>query len=207
VNTVFTGLVEELGAVRAVEPGDSGARIVISAGAVLEGTTIGDSIAVNGCCLTVVDLGPGWWAADAVPETLGRTNLATLQRGDPVNLERPLAVGSRLGGHIVQGHVDCVGRVIEPAPDLRVEAGPEVLPYLVPKGSVTVDGISLTVISVLEGGFTVAVIPHTMAVTTLGRRAPGDRVNIEADVIAKYTERLLRCGTESPYVAPFAGRA
>jgi riboflavin synthase len=202
---MFTGIVEELGAVSAVEPAGEGARLVISAKVVTQGTRIGDSIAVNGCCLTAVDLGPGWWAADAVAETLARTNLGSLRAGDPVNLERPLAVGDRLGGHLVQGHVDGVGRVVSPAPDLHISAGDGVLGYVVEKGSVTVDGVSLTVVSVLPDGFTVALIPHTMSVTTLGRKLPGDTVNLEADVIAKYTERLLRGGAESPYTAPTPG--
>ncbi|HEX4864368.1 MAG TPA: riboflavin synthase [Acidimicrobiales bacterium] len=199
---MFTGIVEELGAVSALEPAaEGGARLVISASLVTEGIRIGDSIAVNGCCLTVVDLGPGWWAADTVGETLARTNLGSLKLGDPVNLERPVPVGGRLGGHLVQGHVDGTGEVVVPAPDLRVAAGDELLQYVVDKGSITVDGVSLTVVSALSDGFTVAVIPHTMAVTTLGRKLPGDAVNLEADVIAKYAERLLRGGAESPYGA------
>jgi riboflavin synthase len=165
----------------------------------LEETSVGDSIAVNGCCLTVVDLGPGWWAADAVDETLDRTNLGELRAGDPVNLERPLAAGGRLGGHLVQGHVDGVGRVTRVAPDLEVEVPDSLRTYLVEKGSVAVDGVSLTVVEVTSTGFSVAIIPHTLASTTLGRRMPGDAVNLEADVIAKYVERLLLAGTASPY--------
>jgi riboflavin synthase len=202
---MFTGIVEELGAVSAVDTTGDGARLVISASVVTQGARIGDSIAVNGCCLTVVDQGPGWWAADAVAETLARTNLGALKPGDPVNLERPVAIGDRLGGHLVQGHVDGIGTIVNPAPDLQISAGPEVLAYVVEKGSVTVDGISLTVVSVLPDGFTVAVIPHTMAVTTLGAKGPGASVNLEADVIAKYTERLLRGGADSPYIAPAQG--
>lgn len=205
MNIVFTGIIEELGTVRTVEPRGSAARVVIEARVVTEGSHVGDSIAVNGCCLTVTDLGPGWWAADAVAETLSRTNLGRLQPGDPVNLERPVALGGRLGGHIVQGHVDGVGTVEEAAPDLRVSAEPQVIRYLVPKGSVTVDGVSLTVVAVDRDSFTVAVIPHTMQVTTLGRRTPGDSVNLEVDVIAKYAERLLQGGVASPYAASFAG--
>ena len=204
---MFTGIVEELGTLTSREPiAGGGARLVVAASAVTEGTRVGDSIAVNGCCLTVVDVGPGWWAADAVAETLSRTNLGALRPDDPVNLERPVAVGDRLGGHLVQGHVDGVGEVAEPAPDLRISAPDEIVSYLVEKGSITVDGVSLTVVSVLPEGFTVAVIPHTMAVTTLGKKRAGDKVNLEADVIAKYTERLLRGGAESPYSAPFGAR-
>lgn len=203
---MFTGIVEELGSVRSIDTSAGGARLVVSAATVLDDAGIGDSIAVNGCCLTVVELGPGWWAADAVPETLSRTNLGRLQAGDPVNLERPVVAGGRLGGHIVQGHVDGVGTVVQAAPDLRVQAGAEIMAYLVEKGSVTVDGVSLTVVSVLDDSFTVAVIPHTMEVTTLGRRKVGDIVNLEVDLIAKYTERLLQGGVESPYAAHPAGR-
>jgi riboflavin synthase len=207
VKAVFTGIVEELGTLLSSEPGPDGARLVFGAGAVLEGSAVGDSIAVNGCCLTLVDRGPGCWAADAVAETLARTNLGDLRPGDPVNLERPLALGERLGGHLVQGHVDGVGRVTRAAPDLHVGAAPELRRYLVPKGSVTVDGVSLTVVDVTGDGFTVAIIPHTMAVTTLGSKGPGDRVNLEVDVIAKYAESLLRAGAESPYSAAAAGPA
>lgn len=203
---MFTGIVEELGSVRSIDTSAGGARLEVSAATVLDDAGIGDSIAVNGCCLTVVELGPGWWAADAVPETLSRTNLGRLQAGDPVNLERPVVAGGRLGGHIVQGHVDGVGTVVQAAPDLRVQAGAEIMAYLVEKGSVTVDGVSLTVVSVLDDSFTVAVIPHTMEVTTLGRRKVGDLVNLEVDLIAKYTERLLQGGVESPYAAHPAGR-
>lgn len=203
---MFTGIVEEMGSVRSIDTSDGGARLVVSAVTVIDDAGIGDSIAVNGCCLTVVELGPDWWAADAVPETLSRTNLGRLEAGDPVNLERPVVAGGRLGGHIVQGHVDGVGTVVQAAPELRVKAGPEVMAYLVEKGSVTVDGVSLTVVSVLDDSFTVAVIPHTMEVTTLGRRKPGDLVNLEVDLIAKYTERLLRGDVESPYADQVAGR-
>lgn len=203
--TVFTGIVEELGSVRAVEQTHSATRVVIDASVVTEGTKVGDSIAVNGCCLTVVELGPGWWAADAVSETLGRTNLGRLEPGDRVNLERPLAVGDRVGGHLVQGHVDGVGEVLHAAPGLCVGAEPQAMRYLVPKGSVTVDGVSLTVVSVERDRFTVAVIPHTMGVTTLGLRVAGDAVNLEVDVIAKYTERLLHGGVASPYAGSLTG--
>jgi riboflavin synthase len=152
---------------------------------------------VNGCCLTVVELADDWWAADAVTETLARTNLGGLRRDDPVNLERPVRATDRLGGHLVQGHVDAVGRVRsrEPQADgshlVAFDAPPDVLRYVVHKGSVAVDGVSLTVAGLDGAGFTVAVIPHTLAVTTLGGRAPGDAVNLEADVVAKYVERLL----------------
>ncbi len=194
---MFTGIVEELGRVRAITPVSGGARIEIDATTVLEDATIGASIAVNGCCLTVVELGEGHWAADAVVETLARTNLGDLAPGDPVNLERPVRLDDRLGGHLVQGHVDGTGAVRSRAPqpdgsELFTFAAPEaVLRYVVHKGSITVDGISLTVAAVADDGFQVAVIPHTLAVTTLGARAVAARVNLEVDLIAKYVERLL----------------
>lgn len=184
---MFTGIVEELGRLQSRD----GSRFVFEASMVVTGTRIGDSIAVNGCCLTVVDLGEGWWAADAVGETLARTNLGRLDPGDPVNLERPLRLSDRLGGHLVQGHVDGVGEIVTPAPDLRVRAPAGVLRYVVEKGSIAVDGCSLTVVAPLEDGFTVAVIPHTAEVTTLGQKGVGASVNLEVDLLAKYTERLL----------------
>ena len=194
---MFTGIVEELGRVLAVTPNAGGARIEIAATAVLEDATIGASIAVNGCCLTVVALGDGHWSADAVVETLARTNLGDLRTGDPVNLERPVRLADRLGGHLVQGHVDATGTIVarEPQSDgserFRFTAPADVLRYVVHKGSITVDGISLTVAAVDDEWFEVAVIPHTLAVTTLGARAVGTRVNLEVDLVAKYVERLL----------------
>ena len=189
---MFTGIVEELGSVVSFE--DPVLRI--TADRVLEDAEIGASIAVNGCCLTVVALGPDpngpdWWEADVSHETLRRTNLGELAPGSPVNLERPVRAQDRLGGHIVQGHVDAVGEVIDPVPDLRIRMPRDLLKYVVTKGSVTVDGVSLTVVDVLDDGFTVAVIPHTADVTTLGRKGPGDPVNLEVDVTVKYVERLL----------------
>jgi riboflavin synthase len=184
---MFTGIVEELGRLRSRQ----GARMVFDAVIVTEDTKTGDSVAVNGCCLTVVDVGAGWWAADAVDETFARTNLGELVPGDPVNLERPVRLADRLGGHLVQGHVDAVGEIVTPAPDLRVRAPADLLRYIVEKGSITVDGCSLTVVEPLADGFTVAVIPHTAAVTTLGVKKPGAHVNLEVDMVAKYTERLL----------------
>jgi riboflavin synthase len=195
---MFTGIVEELGRVRAITPNEGGARIEIDATDVLTDAEIGASIAVNGCCLTVVALGEGCWAADAVIETLARTNLGDLRSGDPVNLERPLRLADRLGGHLVQGHVDGTGtiRAREPQADgstlITFAAPAEVTRYVVHKGSITVDGISLTVAAVVAGGFAVAVIPHTQAVTTLGTKPVGARVNLEVDMVAKYVERLLQ---------------
>ncbi len=194
---MFTGIVEELGRVRAIQPREGGARLEVSATTVTTDARVGDSIAVNGCCVTVADLGDGWWAADAVIETLQRTTLGGLERDDPVNLERPLRLNDRLGGHLVQGHVDAVGRIdghealADGSTRITFWAPPEVLRYVVEKGSVAVDGISLTVAAVDDEHFDVAVIPHTLAVTTLGHKGTGTSVNLEADVVAKYVERLL----------------
>jgi riboflavin synthase len=199
---MFTGIVEELGRVRAITRADGGARLEITCTEVIGDATIGDSIAVNGCCLTVVELGDGWWAADAQIETLDRTTLGTLEPGDPVNLERPMRLGDRLGGHLVLGHVDGVGEVVkvEPQADgsarVTVRTPAELGRYLVEKGSVTVDGVSLTITTVSDptvfgAEFGVALIPHTLAVTTFGVRNAGDPVNLEADMIAKHVERLV----------------
>lgn len=193
---MFTGIVEELGSVASLEDG----RLRISAVGVLADVQLGASIAVNGCCLTVVDWkqpsaedgAPGWWEAELSAETLARTTLGGLHGGDRVNLERPVRLADRMGGHLVQGHVDAVGTVRRAAPDLEVAIPTELRRYIVEKGSVTVDGVSLTVVEVFSDGFTVAVIPHTCEVTTLGLRRVGDGVNMEVDVMAKYTESLIR---------------
>jgi riboflavin synthase len=186
---MFTGIVEELGTVVSRE----GPRLRITATDVLSDIEMGASIAVNGACLTVVgwDDDGGWWEADVVEETYDRTALGALEAGDRVNLERPVRLMDRLGGHLVQGHVDGVGEIVEAAPDLRVRTDPALLRYVVEKGSVTVDGISLTVVEVADDSFTVAVIPHTMEVTSLGHKGLGDLVNLEVDITAKYVERLL----------------
>lgn len=186
---MFTGIVEELGTVASRD----GSRLRINCSKVLDGASIGDSTAVNGCCLTIVafDAAAGWWDADVSDETFNRTNLGALSQGDPVNLERPVRLEDRLGGHLVQGHVDAVGEIVQGVPDLQIRMPASLLRYVVEKGSITVDGISLTVVKPLEDGFTVAVIPHTSAVTTLGHKGPGSPVNLEVDVMAKYTERLI----------------
>ena len=185
---MFTGIVEELGKVSSRE----GSRLRIEARTVLEGSGLGASIAVNGCCLTVVATdSASWWEADVSEETYSRTNLGRISPGDPVNLERPMALGERLGGHIVLGHVDAVGTVVESAPNLVVRIPRDLMHRIVEKGSVTVDGISLTAFDLTSDTFRVAVIPHTQAVTTLGVRRPGDEVNIEMDVLAKHVERLI----------------
>lgn len=184
---MFTGIVEELGRIERFADG----TLRVAATEVLDGVRVGDSIAVNGCCLTVVTHSDTWWEADVSDETISRTSLMTAAVGDPVNLERAVRAQDRLGGHIVQGHVDAVGQVVDAVPDLRIRVPDHLLRYLVEKGSVTVDGVSLTVVKPVDDGFTVAIIPHTAAVTTLGSRRPGDAVNIEVDVIAKYVERML----------------
>lgn len=190
---MFTGIVEEMGRVRARL---DGGRFEIDATVVLDGLAVGDSVAHNGCCLTVVEIGKleagdRWYAVEAVPETLARTNLDDLGPGDVVNLERPVRLSDRLGGHLVQGHIDAVGEVVSPAPDLRVRIPPHLARYVVEKGSIAVDGCSLTVVEAEDDTFTVSVIPHTAEVTTLGRRRAGGRVNLEVDVLAKYVERLM----------------
>lgn len=192
---MFTGIVEELGSVASLER----ERLRIACREVLTDVTLGASIAVNGCCLTVVDWdeNAGWFEADVTAESFARTQLGDLGVDDPVNLERPVKLEDRLGGHLVQGHVDAVGVIVNPAPDLKVKIAEDLNRYLVEKGSVTVDGISLTVVDPAADGFTVAVIPHTTEVTTLGRKGPGDRVNIEVDVMAKYAEKLLAGHIES----------
>src|SRR3954454_1507492 len=195
---MFTGIVEELGSVLSRQ----GPKLRVACSLVLEDVTLGASIAVNGCCLTVVDWGsddadagcakPAWWEADVSDETYRRTSLGALAIGDPVNLERPVRLADRLGGHLVQGHVDGTGEIVVPAPDLRVKIHDiDLLRYVVEKGSITVDGVSLTIVDVLDDGFTVALIPHTTAVTTLGHKGAGDRVNLEVDVMAKHVERLM----------------
>ena len=194
---MFTGIVEEQGRVRAITAVEGGARLVIEARTVLDDAVLGASIAVNGCCLTVTAFDEATFAADAVIETLARTNLGDLAPRDAVNLERPLRLADRLGGHLVQGHVDGTGVVRDRAPQpdgselVTIEAPDEVLRYVVHKGSITVDGVSLTVARVDDDAFAIALIPHTLAVTTLGSRPVGARVNLEVDMIAKYVEALV----------------
>jgi riboflavin synthase len=193
---VFTGLVREVGEVVALEGGAGGVRIELSAPAIAAAAEIGDSVAIDGVCLTVVSSSAGRLAFAAVPETLARSTLGTLEQGSRVNLEPALRAGDPLGGHYVQGHVDGVGSVrsAEAEGDGRriwFDAPPELLRYVVEKGSIAVQGTSLTVAAVDHTGFAVALIPHTLAETTLGTLGAGDRVNLEADVLAKYVEKLL----------------
>ncbi|MEU4267677.1 riboflavin synthase [Streptomyces sp. NPDC026092] len=193
---MFTGIVEELGEVTAVEKLADASRFRLRGPLVTEGAKHGDSIAVNGVCLTVVEHGDGEFTADVMAETLKRSSLGALDVGSRVNLERPMAVGERLGGHIVQGHVDGTGTILDRTPSENWEIVRVALPahlsrYVVEKGSITVDGVSLTVVEAAEDWFTISLIPTTLALTTLGIKKSGDPVNLEVDVIAKYVERLL----------------
>ena len=190
---MFTGIVEEVGKVAAASP----TRLVVEAKVVLEGTRIGDSIAVNGACLTVVEESQSTLAVDVTPETLRRTNLGDLNVGDTVDLERALALGDRLGGHMVQGHIEATGQVLSATPEgdsviLRFQAPPEIMRYVVAKGFIAVDGISLTIVECDASWFTVSVIPYTRDHTVLGVRKVGDRVNLETDIVARYVERLMK---------------
>jgi riboflavin synthase len=189
---VFTGIVRELGSVEALEESQNGARLRVRAPETAAGTAVGDSVSVNGVCLTAVAVGDGVLGFDAVPETLRRSSLGRLAGGSQVNVEPALRAGEPLGGHIVQGHVDGVARVRRADDEgLEIEAGPEILRYCVEKGSIAVEGVSLTIAGLSDDSFTVALVPHTRAVTTLGGLGAGDEVNIEVDLLAKHVERLL----------------
>lgn len=192
---MFTGIVCQIGEVSEISDNGHDKRIVLR-GDDLGELPLGASLAVNGVCLTVVGTEEGRVALDVMPETLDRTNLGSLRSGDPVNLERPLPMSGRFDGHIVQGHVDGRGHVVDvdvgdEGTVMSIAPEPRLSRHIVEKGSITVDGVSLTVADVEEGRFTVALIPHTLKVTTLGLRKPGDQVNLETDVIAKYVERIL----------------
>jgi riboflavin synthase alpha subunit len=193
---VFTGIIEAVGTLTSLEPRGEVVRIEVEAGRASGGVRIGDSVAVNGCCLTVTAIADERLAFEAVKETLEKTSLGDQREGARVNLERAMRADGRLDGHIVQGHVDGTGRVrvFERRGDdvrLEVACGPEIARYLVPKGSVAIDGVSLTVVSASDDAFDVALIPHTLAETNLGDRASGERVNLEADVLGKYVVRYL----------------
>ena len=200
---MFTGIVEETGAVRAVRRGERSAVLSVGAEKVLSDLKIGDSVAVNGVCLTVTGRDAGGFTADVMPETLDRSALGALVPGSPVNLERAMVADGRFGGHIVSGHIDGVGTVLSTRRDdnavwYTVRADPGLLRYVVEKGSVAIDGVSLTVASAGRDRFSVSMIPHTAAVTALGRKGPGNRVNLEADIIGKYVEKLLAPREEAP---------
>ena len=196
---MFTGIVEELGEVVAIEPLADASRLTVRGPVVTSDASHGDSISVNGVCLTVVEAVDGAFTADVMAESLRRSSLGALQVGSPVNLERAVRVQDRLGGHVVQGHVDGTGEVLSVTPDEHWTVVRASLPdglgrYVVEKGSITVDGISLTVSAIGDDWFEVSLIPTTLGLTTLGRKGPGDPVNLEVDVIAKHVEKLLQAG-------------
>lgn len=200
---MFSGIVEEMGAVQSVEKGVAGARIAILAVRIMEDIQIGDSIGVSGTCLTVVDTTESGFVTEATLETLNRTTLGSIMAGTPVNLERAVRLNARIGGHLVTGHVDGIGilRAREQQDKtllLQFEGPEDILRYCVPKGSITIDGVSLTVNAVKAHTFDVAIIPHTAGVTTLGLKQAGDPVNLEADLIGKYVERLLQASGVVP---------
>lgn len=209
---MFTGIIEEKGVIRSVRTGSRSSELRIQAGVVLDGLKTGDSVCTSGICLTVTEYGPDWFTADVMPETMRRTTLGQLRAGSEVNLERALRLSDRLGGHLVSGHIDGTGRIErswqeENAVWYRISASKELLRYIVEKGSVAIDGISLTVAGTEQGAFTVSVIPHTRAVTTLAGKSAGDDVNIECDMIAKYVEKLTgQGGTGSRIDADFLAR-
>ena len=201
---MFTGIVEEVGTVREIQRDGGSAILTIDCAVVTEDVRLGDSISVNGCCLTVTTReDEGGFSADLMGETLDRTSLGSLAPGAGVNLERALRADARLGGHLVQGHVDGVGTILSLEPlegwtVMRVAAPEHLQRFIVEKGSITVDGTSLTVMATDADGFTVGLIPHTLAATSLRERTAGDRVNLEVDVIAKYVEKMLRSRSQEP---------
>jgi riboflavin synthase len=204
---MFTGIVEEMGAVTSMEQTLGGTRLTILASTVLGDLKIGDSISINGTCLTVVAKNERSFVVEVSPETLSVTTLGRLAGGAPVNLERAMKINERLGGHLVAGHVEGVGTIRGRRQEgnaimLVLEAPPEILRYCVHKGSITVDGISLTINDVTDHAFSVAVIPHTAAVTTLGLKQVGDQVNLESDLIGKFVERLLQQRSQTPKTTP-----
>ena len=192
---MFTGIIEEIGTVRRIEHGAKGARLTIQAKTVLEDTRIGDSIATNGVCLTVVSMTGDSFSADVMAESLRRSSLGTLQGGSPVNLERAMAANGRFGGHIVSGHIDGTGTIASQKREdnavwVKIKTPAPLLRYIVEKGSIAIDGVSLTVAAVTDTDFSVSIIPHTGAQTILLGKKPGDPVNLECDVIGKYVEKL-----------------
>ena len=199
---MFTGIIEEIGKLKSVRRGNKSAVLEIEASKILTGTKIGDSISVNGVCLTVTTLGPTSFTSDVMPETFDRSNLGSLRSGNPLNLERALRLGDRFGGHIVSGHIDGEGTILNFKEDenaiwITIKAEPSALRYIVEKGSVAIDGISLTVASFDEGAFKVSVIPHTRHETTLCAKVSGNKVNLECDIVAKYIERFSGFGKQT----------
>ena len=200
---MFTGIVEEIGPVRRVVSGGTSGSIAIAASTVLEGTQIGDSIAVNGVCLTVTSLERDGFTADVMPETLRRSNLGSLRSGDQVDLERAMAAEGRFGGHIVSGHIDGVGTILSRRQEgnanwVTISASPELLRLIVEKGSIAIDGVSLTVTQVTDSDFSVSLIPHTGSQTVLLTKGPGSQVNLENDIVGKYVDRLLSFAAPEP---------
>ena len=193
---MFTGIVEELGTVAAIDVNSSGGRLTLNAPMVSQGLRVDESVATNGVCLTAVAVNEPRLEVDLAPETLSRTNLGALQPGDRVCLERSVTLQTRMGGHLVQGHIDGTATIVEVEPEgiqrtMRFEAGPEIMRYVVAKGFVALDGVSLTVVDCDASGFSIALIPHSADLTTLGFKRVGDRVNVEVDMIAKYVERFV----------------
>lgn len=198
---MFTGLVEEIGFLETITGSEQASRLVIRCDKVLEGVQLGDSISVNGICLTVTSYTARHFTVDVMPETMKKTSLRQARPGQRVNLERAMKLGDRFGGHIVSGHIDSIGTIVAREPHanavlFRIKAAPDLLKYVILQGSICIDGISLTVTAVDDSSFSVSIIPHTLAETSLQDRRPGDPVNLEADVIGKYVERLL--GYQSP---------
>lgn len=195
--SIFTGLIEEIGKVQQIEPGAQSIKITIQAAEVIKDVKVGDSIAVNGVCLTVISFDHQHFTAEAMPETVKKTTLQSLQKGENLNLERALRLSDRLGGHLVQGHIDGIGIIVQKerqdiATLYTISATEEVMRYVVPKGSVAVDGVSLTVVEDLQDRFIVSLIPHTAHKTVLGNKKPGDTVNLESDIIGRYVDKLLK---------------
>ena len=206
---MFTGLVEELGKVRTVSRGAHSIRLAVGAEKVLADVKIGDSIAVDGACLTVVEFDSRSFTVDIMPETYDRTTLSSRKPGEPVNLERTLRVGDRLGGHIVSGHIDATGTIVSVTPRdnaniLRIQIPASLATFVIPQGSVAVDGVSLTIVDCGDDWFEVSLIPHTWDVTVLSRKQTGGRVNVETDVLGKYVHRLLRFGGQTGETKPAA---
>ncbi|MFY0543925.1 riboflavin synthase [Brevibacillus sp. H7] len=207
---MFTGIVEELGVLENVTGNSVASKLLIKADKVLKGVQLGDSIAVNGVCLTVTSFSSAHFTADVMPETMKKTNLGRLKRGETINLERAMRLGDRFGGHIVSGHVDGTGEIVSREPHanavlFRIKAGADLLKYMVPRGSVAVDGISLTLVDVTAAGFTISIIPHTLSHTNMQGKHPGDLVNLECDVIGKYVERLMGWKTTEQHPSEATG--
>ena len=201
---IFTGIMEEIGQIVSIKQGGRSARLAVKAAVVLEDVKLGDSIAVNGVCLTVNEFDRSHFAADVMPETMDKTTLGRLRPGSPVNLERAMQLGGRMGGHIVQGHVDATGVILQKqaldiAHIFRISAPGDLLRYVVPKGSITVDGVSLTVVDVFSDSFTVSLIPHTSGQTILGEKKAGDAVNLESDILGRYIEKLMKTADDSKH--------